>query len=282
MRAGVVVIGRNEGERLRRCLASVVGAGCPVVYVDSGSTDGSVTHARSVGVEVVELDMATPFTAARARNAGRRRLAEMDPGLEVIQVLDGDCELFPGWLETGVGALEADTGLAVVWGRVREREPGTSVYNRLCDLEWDTPIGESTWFGGDALIRAAAFDAVGGYNPAVIAGEEPDMAWRLRRLGWRIERLDADVAWHDAAIARFGQWWKRSVRAGHAHIDMAVRHGWRVEPYNPRRVVTTLGWSVVGPLATAVIRRATPAEVPLVVRTGEGDVAAAPEVVVAP
>ena len=253
MRAGVVVIGRNEGERLRRCLASVAGAGCPVVYVDSGSTDGSVELARSVGVEVVELDLGTPFTAARARNAGRQRLGEMDDGLGAIQMLDGDCELFPGWLETGVRALEADAGLGVVWGRVRERDPGASVYNRLCDLEWDTPVGESTWFAGNALIRAAAFDAVGGYDSGVIAGEEPDMAWRLRRLGWRIARLDADVAWHDAAIMRLSQWWKRSVRAGHAHIDMAARHGWRVQPCNPRRVVTTLGWSIAGPVATVVL-----------------------------
>ena len=38
---GIVTIGRNEGERLRRCLSSVVGRGMPVVYVDSDSTDGS-------------------------------------------------------------------------------------------------------------------------------------------------------------------------------------------------------------------------------------------------
>ena len=53
---GVVAIGRNEGERLRCCLNSVVGRGLPVVYVDSSSTDSSVELARSMGVEVVELD----------------------------------------------------------------------------------------------------------------------------------------------------------------------------------------------------------------------------------
>jgi glycosyltransferase involved in cell wall biosynthesis len=44
---GLVIIGRNEGERLRRCLASVGAGGCDVVYVDSGSTDGSSEVARS-------------------------------------------------------------------------------------------------------------------------------------------------------------------------------------------------------------------------------------------
>ncbi|HLL88750.1 MAG TPA: hypothetical protein VK324_05565, partial [Tepidisphaeraceae bacterium] len=65
---GIIAIGRNEGERLRLCLRSVVGRGMPVVYVDSKSTDGSPDLARSLGAEVVELDMSIPFSAARARN----------------------------------------------------------------------------------------------------------------------------------------------------------------------------------------------------------------------
>ncbi len=68
MTTGVVIIGRNEGERFERCLRSLVGRASPIVYVDSGSTDNSVgfaeSHASS-GVHVVRLDMSTPFTAAR-------------------------------------------------------------------------------------------------------------------------------------------------------------------------------------------------------------------------
>ncbi len=61
---GVIVIGRNEGERLKRCLNSLR-HDCPVmVYVDSGSTDGSVEFAESIGVKVVRLDLSTPFTMA--------------------------------------------------------------------------------------------------------------------------------------------------------------------------------------------------------------------------
>lgn len=67
---GVAVIGRNEGDRLRRCLNSVRAIADRVVYVDSGSIDDSVDMSRAQGVLVVELDMVTPFTAARARNAG--------------------------------------------------------------------------------------------------------------------------------------------------------------------------------------------------------------------
>lgn len=253
MNLGVVVIGRNEGARLKRCLASVTPAEVPVVYVDSGSTDGSVAHARSVGVDVVELDMAVPFTAARARNAGRERLRELAPDLDAVQMLDGDCELDPGWLDAAARTLEGDPGLAVVWGRMRERHPDKSVYNRLCDLEWDTAPGETVWFGGNALVRTAAYDQVGGYDPTVIAGEEPDMAWRLRRHGWRIRCIGSEVAMHDADITRLAQWWRRCERSGYANMGMATRHGWRVQPYNPRAIVGAIAWAFGVPVVIATL-----------------------------
>ena len=70
---------------------------CPrasvIVYVDSGSNDGSVQRARHLGADVIELDMRVPFTAARARNVGFRRLREISPDIEYVQFVDGDCEL---------------------------------------------------------------------------------------------------------------------------------------------------------------------------------------------
>ena len=66
----VVVIGRNEGERLRQCLMSIDKGVAGIVYVDSGSTDQSIALAESLGAQVVELDASIPFTAARARNVG--------------------------------------------------------------------------------------------------------------------------------------------------------------------------------------------------------------------
>ena len=95
---GIVTIGRNEGDRLRRCLCSVVGHDLPVVYVDSNSTDGSVELARSLGAEVVKLDQSRSFTAAWRRNAGFERLRQIAPGIEYVQVVDGDCEVVSGWL----------------------------------------------------------------------------------------------------------------------------------------------------------------------------------------
>jgi GT2 family glycosyltransferase len=245
-----VVIGRNEGARLLACLASLrdradLGR---IVYVDSGSTDGSVAAARAAGAEVVILDTAQPFTAARARNAGIARLAAGEaPAL--VQFLDGDCTLDPGWLPLALAFLDGAPRVAVVCGRRRERHPEASVYNRLCDAEWDTPPGEAAACGGDALIRWQALEEVGGYNPGLIAGEEPEMCLRMRRKGWRIWRLDAEMTLHDAAMTRLGQFWKRMRRGGFAAAEGAAMYGRGPERHGVGTVRRALLWAVALPLA---------------------------------
>jgi GT2 family glycosyltransferase len=223
---GVVAIGRNEGERLRRCLlslAEVKSTDLAAVYVDSGSTDGSVELARSMGVEVVELDMSRPFSAARARNAGFERLKAIAPGVELVMFLDGDCEVDAGWLDRARRELAAASRLAVVCGRRRELFPEASIYNRLADLEWDTPIGETSACGGDSLMRVSAFESVGGFDPTAAAGEEPELCQRLRQDGWSIRRIDAEMTRHDLGMTRFRQWWRRQFRTGYNGLDILTR-----------------------------------------------------------
>ena len=219
---GVVIIGRNEGERLRRCLESVSGNNCVIVYVDSGSTDGSIALAESLGAIVVILDQSIPFTAARARNAGWRRLIEIAPEVEFVQFVDGDCEVNANWIDIAVATLRQHPETTVVCGRRRERFPDASVYNRLCDLEWDTPIGPADACGGDALMRIGPLKAVGGFRDDMIAGEEPELCLRLRQHGGQILRIDQEMTLHDAAMTTFRQWWTRAVRAGHAYAEGAT------------------------------------------------------------
>ncbi|HZM01358.1 MAG TPA: glycosyltransferase, partial [Planctomycetota bacterium] len=247
---GFVVIGRNEGARLRRCLASLEGAG-PVAYVDSGSSDGSPDLARAAGALTAELDRSAPFTAARARNLGLQRLLAARPESEFVQFVDGDCELRPGWIEAGLAALRDRPDVAVACGRRRERFPEASVYNRLCDIEWDTPVGEAAACGGDALMRVAALASVGGYDPTMIAGEEPELCLRLRRRGWRILRLPAEMTWHDAAMTRWTQWWRRALREGHVTVEFLVRYGPDPGHGRLRRALSALGWAAGPPLLCA-------------------------------
>lgn len=246
-----VAIGRNEGERLVRCLAALEAQGLPIVYVDSGSTDASIAEAEKVGATVLEIDLSVPFTAARARNAGWAKALEVFPEAAFIQFLDGDCELDPGWIPAALAAFEADPDLAAVCGRRREKFPDATRWNRMIDGEWGAaPAGPAKACGGDALIRVAALQAVDGYREDLIAGEEPEMCYRMRQKGWKILRLAEEMTLHDAAMTRFGQWWQRSRRAGHTYAEGAAIHGAGPERYRIPELRRSLIWGLGLPVAT--------------------------------
>lgn len=244
---GAVIIGRNEGDRLGLCLASVSAQVPHIVYVDSGSDDGSVERARMAGAEVVELDMTQAFTAARARNAGFEALTA-NRDVEFVQFIDGDCELQEGWIAHASAFLMQHSDTAVAFGRRRERFPEKSIYNRLCDWEWDTPIGMVDACGGDTLMRVKAFSDVDGFDPSLIAGEEPELCVRLRAWRWQIWRLDHEMTLHDADMTRFGQFWKRTHRAGHAFAEGAALHGLPPERHWVRETRKAVIWGLVLPL----------------------------------
>ena len=238
---GIVVIGRNEGERLKRCLESASSVPCSIVYVDSASTDGSFALAQRMGVESLALDMSKPFCAARARNEGYRRLLELDDQVAYVQFVDADCELIGDWLPQASAALQKQADVAAVAGWLKERSPHASIYNRLAELEWNASgPGPVDAVGGIFLIRRSAFDSVGGFDATIPAGEEPELCLRLSRKNWRLLRLDHDMAYHDLAMTRFAQWWRRMVRSGYGSMDVAWRFGVTRFSLNARRIV---GWS---------------------------------------
>jgi GT2 family glycosyltransferase len=244
---GVVVIGRNEGRRLVDCLTSVKAVAENIVYVDSGSTDNSVSAAKQIGATVVKLDLDQPFTAARARNEGFLALKSLIPDVCFVQFLDGDCILVSGWMDKAIAFIEQRDDIAIVCGRRRERFPAESIYNRLCDMEWDTPVGEADACGGDSLVRVSAFEVVGGFLPLVMAGEEPELCVRLRQRGWKIWRFDAEMTLHDVAMKRFKQWWVRSVRSGYGFAEVSRLH--RSSPFRiwARAVPSALLWGAFLP-----------------------------------
>ena len=256
---GVVIIGRNEGERLKRCISSVNSALSHVVYVDSGSTDGSADWARQHRASVVDLDMGKPFTAARARNEGFKRLLQLVPDVPTVQFIDADCEMLPGWLDAADTFLTTHPDVAALCGRLRERHPERSVYNLLCDLEWQSPSGETRSTGGVAMLRSTALSAAGGYREDLIAGEEPELCIRLRQAGWKVWRLPHDMALHDAAMTSFAQWWTRTKRGGHACAEGAALHGAGPERHGVARTLRAIAWGVMLPLVTLLLALLHPA-----------------------
>ena len=240
----VVVIGRNEGERLRSCLQSILGRCECIVYVDSGSDDDSVATASALGAEVCALDMTQAFTAARARNAGFLRAMEMRAELRYVQFVDGDCTVTEGWLEAAESFLSKHVRVATVFGRRRERAPQASIYNQLCDIEWQITPGPVKACGGDAMFRVEALRQAGGYRDDLIAGEEPELCVRLRAQGWTIECVAVEMTLHDAAMNRFSQWWLRSMRAGYAYAQGVQLHGRPPERHCVAQLRSALMWAV--------------------------------------
>lgn len=249
---GVVIIGRNEGERLVRCLASVTRFPGRVVYVDSGSTDGSVAAAKDAGAQVVELDMSRPFTAARARNAGLAALGIEEGSSHpsappFVQFIDGDCEMQPNWLEQGLNFLKSRPDVAVVSGRLRERHPDASIYNALCDEEWNAPVGQTHYCGGIAMMRTAALVQTGLFDARMIAGEEPELCLRLQNDKWLIWRIADEMALHDADMTRFGQFWARMRRGGFAYALWTDMHGRGRGGLGAPLMIRSLFWGAVVP-----------------------------------
>lgn len=222
-RLAVVVIGRNEGQRLVRCLKSVAacesaGSLMETLYVDSDSSDGSAQRAAALGARVIELRSPRP-SAAQGRNAGWRA-TEAD----FVLFLDGDTQLHPAFIRRALAAM-ADPEVAVVWGHRREAHPEQSLYVRALDLDWIYPPGFTEFCGGDALMRRAVLEQLGGFDASLIAGEEPELCRRIRAAGGKILHIDAPMTLHDLGITRFSAYWKHALRAGHAYAEVASR--WR-------------------------------------------------------
>jgi GT2 family glycosyltransferase len=250
---GVVLIGRNEGERLRLSLESVLKLTNRVVYADSASTDGSVELARSLGAIVVELDRSRPLNAARGRNAGFEALLGNFPECRYALFLDGDCRLVESFPNKAIDFLNTNEKAAIACGRRFEAFPDASFYNRMADEEWNTPVGQASACGGDSMVRVDALQQIGGFDPELMASEEPEMAARLRAKGWQIWRIEAEMSEHDAAIHRFPQWWRRTFRSGYGYAQAWRRTQNLPQPINGRILVSAFFWVIGVPGATVVL-----------------------------
>lgn len=263
----VVIIGRNEGERLIRCLDSVramrgVGDDVEVIYADSSSSDGSPARAAAAGATVIAVAAAHP-TAATGRNAGWRAARG-----EFVLFLDGDTVLHPDFARVALDAIAADATLAGVWGHRRELHPERSPYNRVLDIDWIFKPGFTQYCGGDVLMRRKALLAVDGYDPTLIAGEEPELCRRMRAKGYRILHIDAPMTGHDLAMTQFRQYWRRAVRTGHAYAEVSRRFRDSDDPLwqsdrlrNLRNGAFWLLTPMIAAVASLVERSALPAAV---------------------
>jgi glycosyltransferase involved in cell wall biosynthesis len=253
----VVVIGRNEAKKLGRCLSSVAGQGAQVIFVDSGSEDGSAALALSMGVEVVVLDRSTPFTVARARNAGLAQAIQLDRAVEYVQFVDADSELTPTWLARAADALTAHQDVAVVFGRVRERDPGLSVYARLYEIDFDLHFGQSNVCGGMGMMRVRALQDAGGFNTDMRGFEDFELSSRVRRAGWRVVRLNAEMALHETGMVTARHWWRRQIRTGYVRGQEVVLPATLAERSSARENLSIWFWALAVPSLSVALASIT-------------------------
>jgi cellulose synthase/poly-beta-1,6-N-acetylglucosamine synthase-like glycosyltransferase len=169
----------------------------------------------ALGVKVIVVHPERP-AAAIGRNAGWQ-VAHAP----VILFLDGDTILHPDFVKNALPYFE-DPQVAIVWGHRRESQPETSVYQLVIDLDWIYPLGIAEFCGGDALIRRHILAEVNGYNPKLIAGEEPEMCQRIRARDYCILHVDLPMTLHDLAIHSWSQYWQRAIRTGYAMAEVST------------------------------------------------------------
>jgi cellulose synthase/poly-beta-1,6-N-acetylglucosamine synthase-like glycosyltransferase len=259
----VVVIGRNEGERLKRCLESVtmmepLGGPIELLYVDSASTDGSPEVASEYGAKVIRINPARPCAAA-GRNAGWKAASA-----EIVLFLDGDTVLARKFVADSLPHFD-DPRVAVVFGRRTEIKPEASIFNRVLDLDWVYPQGEALFCGGDALIRRSVLEEVNGFDELLIAGEEPEMCWRIRAKAHKIVGVDRSMVVHDLAMTRWSQYWRRALRWGFALAEISTRFRHTSSPLwlresrrNILQGIAMLGVFLLAPTLALVFRTPTP------------------------
>ncbi len=260
----IVVIGRNEGQRLDMCLESIQKmrgvAAHEVIYVDSASTDGSPELACEHGATVIVVHPERP-TAALGRNAGWRRATS-----DLILFLDGDTVLHPDFASAACAALAQDPSIAAVWGHRRESHPEASVYNRILDLDWIYPPGVAEFCGGDVMMRREVLVETGGFDEGLIAGEEPELCRRIRARGYVILHIDSPMTEHDLQIKRWSQYWRRATRAGHAYAEVSERFRNSVDPFwsdDRRRNIVRGSWWIAT-LAAAIASSMIFGDLPIV------------------
>lgn len=219
-RIGIAIIGINESANIADCINAIREVDYPqnlleIIYVDGGSRDESPQIAREKDVKVVELKDTHP-TPGRGRNIGWKNL-----DTRLIQFLDADIIVDPQWFKRAVTHL--DEKIAAVCGLLKEKFPDRNIYHILAQIEWQYETGLCPYFGGGVLLERDILEKTGGFDEGLIAGEDPELSYRIRRKGWSILRIDSLMGIHDIDINSFKGYLKRAFRGGHAYAEIALR-----------------------------------------------------------
>lgn len=206
----VVVPVRDRPAELAGCLESVARVRYPgsmeVLVVDDASEEPVTVP---VGVRLVRLPRSVG--PGSARNAGAAAC-----GTELLAFLDSDCVAEPNWLDTLVPEL-ADPAVAAAGGRILPAaERGWLERYEAVRSPLDLGSGPASarpqapvpyLVTASLVVRRGAFEAVGGFDPALRCGEDVDLCYRLSAAGHRLVYRPASQVrhWHRATPLAFAR-----------------------------------------------------------------------------
>jgi GT2 family glycosyltransferase len=194
----IVVVSHNRRPTLLPTLGRLSEEGCPIIVVDTGSTDGSAEEVRTTFPHVEVLRSPRNLGAA-GRNLGVARAST-----PYVAFNDDDSWWAPGALERTADAFDRCPRLGLVAARVevgpeRALDPTALAMARSPippepDLPGPSVLG---FLACGAIVRRTAYMAVGGFCELLFFfGEETLLALDLAQAGWGLTYLDDVVAFH--------------------------------------------------------------------------------------
>ena len=193
----VIVIGKNEGERLAACLRSIQTAlnalAHEVVYVDSCSTDQSLQTAKR---------WRALFSARRAEDDRRSgALCRREGSARRISAVSGwRHAASAGFAEKALMAIAAKGYDGVCGIREDVYLRGGEIVGRNDNYFCCTQERLAPEFGGALMITRDALDACGGWATDTIACEEAELYARLKATGCRIAEIPIPMILHTDAV----------------------------------------------------------------------------------
>jgi biofilm PGA synthesis N-glycosyltransferase PgaC len=205
-RVTVVTNVYNEADNLPTYVASLAAQHYPdfqVLFVDDGSTDGSVATIRAAANDLDWSLLELSHVGLRkARAAGVSRV-----DTELLAIFDADEVLDPACIGNLVRRFD-DPCVGAVGGYILSMTEGwvgrggQIVMRASFDAMRHVDGSAEHVAGGCLMARTDLVRQLGGLSTSDVA-EDADLAWRLRELGYRVLLVDDAIAYHrDPAT-----WW---------------------------------------------------------------------------